>query len=334
MKSKTKIENITTGNMVYGNFLLILCLFLFLSLFFRQQASAIEQQENPGKLIYVYGDRDLETPDLQRAFGLVTLVEFDGKRILFDTGGDGSILQNNMNKMGIDPKSLDLVVISHHHWEMVGGVDFLLQQNPNLRVISTNKVVSLLKGYHKEWHVENIGQSLKITPNIFVMKLKSGFMQGGPMGIEELHLILKTKKGLVILEGCGHPGVLKVVTESMTQLHEKKMYLLSGGTQLLDRGHKVMLSSCDSEFHKYVLGKMPMKSLQCGQQFSIPQPHPYSDNEVAHIANQLIATGMQYIVPTLCTGERPEKIFANYFHEKYISQKLGLSIPLPLPATL
>ncbi|MDH4318023.1 MAG: MBL fold metallo-hydrolase [Desulfobulbaceae bacterium] len=321
------IKYITDKTLFTGSLVLLLLLFPQW-----ESRAGMGPEPSTAKLTYLYGDREPEKAGLQRAFGLATLIDFDGKKILFDTGGDETVLKKNMEIMGIDPAELDLAVISHHHWEMTGGAEYLLQRKPELLVISTDKVAEMLTGYNNKWkNIRKMGESVLITPNIFLIKLHSGLMQGGPLGIEEIHMILRTREGLAILEGCGHPGVLRIMEESRQLLKEKRVYLLSGGTQLLDRGHKVTLPGCDSQFHQYILGKMPKKSMRCDQDFTIPQPTPYADEEIIAIADGLLASGIQRIIPTLCTGERPENIFAARFKEKYVSQKLGMVLPLPGP---
>jgi 7,8-dihydropterin-6-yl-methyl-4-(beta-D-ribofuranosyl)aminobenzene 5'-phosphate synthase len=269
------------------------------------------QAAREGKLTYLYGDREPLKPKLQRAWGLVTLVEFDGKRILFDTGGDPKVLQNNLQSLGIDPKTFDLIVISHEHWEMVGGAEYLLGIKPSLPVISTETVIELLSSYNDKWNLEKLSGSKQITPNIILMQLRSKPRHGGPFGIDEIHIVLKTKQGLVILQGCGHPEVVNIMQKTQSKTNEKQVYLISGGTRMLDPGTVVNLPG--------------------GGLFSVPQPHPYSDADINNIADQLLAAGVQNIVPTHCTGARAEGILAKKFGAKYINEKLGMSIPLPAP---
>ena len=72
--------------------------------------------------------------DLQADWGFAALIEANGKRILFDTGGSGSILLSNMNKLGITPKEIDDVFISHAHFDHTGGLSAFLDQNSDVTV--------------------------------------------------------------------------------------------------------------------------------------------------------------------------------------------------------
>jgi len=66
---------------------------------------------------------------LKTGWGFSCLVEGTEKTILFDTGGDGSLLLNNLKELKIDPLSIDAVVLSHIHGDHVGGLWAFLQKN-------------------------------------------------------------------------------------------------------------------------------------------------------------------------------------------------------------
>jgi len=82
---------------------------------------------------YVRPDREFISSD-----GLCYLIEIDNKRILFDTGDQGIILLNNMQILGINPKSIDMVIFSHGHWDHTFGIEALMQSRddaPTLKLI-------------------------------------------------------------------------------------------------------------------------------------------------------------------------------------------------------
>ena len=59
--------------------------------------------------------------DLMAEHGLSFLVEADGKQILFDTGSS-SYVWKNAEKLGVSPRDIDIVVLSHNHYDHVGGL--------------------------------------------------------------------------------------------------------------------------------------------------------------------------------------------------------------------
>jgi len=137
------------------------------------------------KLIIVY-DNEAKN-GLKPDWGFSCLVE-DTKKILFDTGADSEILLYNMKKLNINPEGIDIVVLSHNHWDHTGGLDGFLKANKNkAKVIWPDKKESF--------------------------KIIKGIYSTGALGIfiKEQSLFLKTKKGLIVLVGCSHPGVDKIL---------------------------------------------------------------------------------------------------------------------------
>jgi 7,8-dihydropterin-6-yl-methyl-4-(beta-D-ribofuranosyl)aminobenzene 5'-phosphate synthase len=167
-----------------------LCFFAVLLLFPRTDVQA---EENKGSATFIYGDREVTVAGLKRAWGFTPLIKYDGKTILFNTGGKEEILKHNFQVLGIEPKDLDAVVISHEHWEMY----LLREKNPAW-----------------EANLRSVSRFVQFTPSIYFQNLRSGRRRGGPHGIDEVHIILKTDRGLVIFQGCGHPQILHIVKKS------------------------------------------------------------------------------------------------------------------------
>src|SRR5271169_2011123 len=71
-----------------------------------------------------------KTSTMQKDWGYSALVEYGGKRILFDTGNNPGILAQNAKAKGVDLTNLDFVVMSHRHGDHMGGLTYLLKVNP------------------------------------------------------------------------------------------------------------------------------------------------------------------------------------------------------------
>jgi 7,8-dihydropterin-6-yl-methyl-4-(beta-D-ribofuranosyl)aminobenzene 5'-phosphate synthase len=63
--------------------------------------------------------------NLKKDWGFSVLIEYSGKRILFDTGNNSKIFAANVKALGVDLKDLDFVVISHRHGDHTSGLDYL-----------------------------------------------------------------------------------------------------------------------------------------------------------------------------------------------------------------
>src|SRR6185312_7808661 len=73
-------------------------------------------------------------PGLTRDWGFAALVQYGGKRILFDTGNNADIFARNVRTLGIDLRRLDLVVVSHRHGDHTAGLNYLLRVNPHVKI--------------------------------------------------------------------------------------------------------------------------------------------------------------------------------------------------------
>src|SRR5262249_41694548 len=73
-------------------------------------------------------------PVMQKDWGYAALVEYGGKRILFDTGNDPNVLEHNAKAKRADLSKLDFVVMSHRHGDHMGGLSYLLRVNPAVKI--------------------------------------------------------------------------------------------------------------------------------------------------------------------------------------------------------
>ncbi len=72
--------------------------------------------------------------NLQKDWGFAVLIEYSGKKILFDTGNSSEIFAANVKAMDVDLKDLDFVVISHRHGDHTSGLKHLLKVNPKVKI--------------------------------------------------------------------------------------------------------------------------------------------------------------------------------------------------------
>jgi len=180
------------------------------------------------KITVIYDNR-LWKEGLEPAWGFACLIEGLDKKILFDTGGDGKILLSNMKKLGIDPKQIETVVLSHEHGDHVGGLASFLSANPNVTVY-------VLRSFPPSIKNEAKGHGAEVVEVAGPAKISEHVLSTGEMGtmIKEQSLVIPTDRGLIVITGCAHPGVVKIV-EKAKELTNQEVLLVMGGFHLL--GH-------------------------------------------------------------------------------------------------
>jgi 7,8-dihydropterin-6-yl-methyl-4-(beta-D-ribofuranosyl)aminobenzene 5'-phosphate synthase len=289
--------------------------YIFCAVLFALTFSSVHAASDKSSVQFVYGNNKPVVDGLKNAWGFTAFIEFDGKKILFNTAGVEEILKHNFEVLGIQAEELDAIVISHHHYEMIQGLGFIMKKNPDIPIYTTETVIETITKTHPEWtkNFKNVVQHEEYTPNIIIQNLKSGQRRGGPKGIYEVHLVLKTEKGLVLFTGCGHPQLRTIAHKSKSLTKVDSIHLLAGGTQLLRPDNHIFIE--DSQENLF-----------------LPQMHYYSDEYYQTLIKDLKEAGVEYVMPTHCTLEPAESFFKESFGDKFIQHSLGMKLDLPAAA--
>lgn len=94
-------------------------------------------------LTNVYDAFGAEAKELKQDFGFSCVVRYHGKTILFDAGTDTDIFEKNLKTLKIDPKKIDIAVLSHGHYDHMGGFDYLIRVNPKVKIYLPKDFFSL-----------------------------------------------------------------------------------------------------------------------------------------------------------------------------------------------
>ena len=206
-------------------------------------------------------------------WGFAALVEVDGHRILFDTGAHSDLVLKNAHTLGIDLTTIPEVVLSHSHWDHVGGLltlrasvlpgapgalarvhagegIFYPRREDGLPV-ETNPMI-LIKPQYEQTGGKFIihDRPAEIYPGVWLTgpvphrypeRNWSGSGQvRTPAGLvedtvpEDTALIFDTAQGLVVLTGCGHAGVINTIDYARTFLRPARVHALIGGIHLFN----------------------------------------------------------------------------------------------------
>src|SRR5262249_60713158 len=87
----------------------------------------------PNRVTILY-DSFGKSPSLTMDWGFAALVEYGGKRILFDTGNNARIFEHNVKALGVNLRNVDFAVISHRHADHTSGITYLLTVNPKVQI--------------------------------------------------------------------------------------------------------------------------------------------------------------------------------------------------------
>ncbi|MDD5115970.1 MAG: MBL fold metallo-hydrolase [Candidatus Omnitrophica bacterium] len=188
-------------------------------------------------LIKVVFDKTASSNDFKIGWGFSVLV--DG-RVLFDTGEKGEWLLHNLRFLGADIGNIEAAVISHDHWDHWGGFWDLLRQKRGIRAY-------ICPGFSREFRDRADREGLdcmevrgttEIAPGIFSTGQIPGSYRGKYMA--EQALMLRTPKGVSVITGCAHPGIVKIVEKVKCEFPEERIYLVAGGFHLKDSDRRAV----------------------------------------------------------------------------------------------
>jgi 7,8-dihydropterin-6-yl-methyl-4-(beta-D-ribofuranosyl)aminobenzene 5'-phosphate synthase len=153
-------------------------------------------------------DNNTYDPALPTDWGFACMVETGAATVLFDTGGNGTILMDNMVALGFDPQAIDVVVLSHAHGDHTGGLTKLLDTGASPVVyVPAAFPASFKADVRAHTDLVEVTDSIEILPGIYT----SGEVGSG---IVEQALVVETGEGVVVITGCAHPGVVQMVRRS------------------------------------------------------------------------------------------------------------------------
>jgi 7,8-dihydropterin-6-yl-methyl-4-(beta-D-ribofuranosyl)aminobenzene 5'-phosphate synthase len=254
---------------------------------------------------------------MEKDWGYAALVEYGGRRMLFDTGNNPGILAQNAKAKDVDLSKLDFVVMSHRHGDHMGGLAYLLSVNPRVKIYAPKEGFGVYGAdlpstfYRKDpslpleqryyngappevmrfgsaWPGANfqlVDKNIEISPGIHLIALVSD--KPGTVELRELSLAINTPDGMVIVVGCSHPGIDKIV-EAATAINPR-IHFVGGG------------------FHLVVS----------------------SDPDIERIVTALRDTfKVEYVAPGHCTGEPAFTALKKAFGDRYLYAGLGTTFML------
>jgi 7,8-dihydropterin-6-yl-methyl-4-(beta-D-ribofuranosyl)aminobenzene 5'-phosphate synthase len=220
--------------------------------------------------------------------GLSFLVKAEGKQILFDTGQSG-LLVDNAKKLGEDLSAVDVVVISHGHYDHTGGLRAFFEMNDHApvllkpdafsekfskttgepRFVGIDRTVRAdFKGrFHVVAGTTELAPGLLVVPTIHhyydfeqsspSMMMKKNRNMVADTFDDELFMVFNHPEGITIFAGCAHRGIGNICRTAMAVTGNADIRLVLGGTHLkgasTGRIEKTVSSFDDLCVHEYGL---------------------------------------------------------------------------------
>jgi 7,8-dihydropterin-6-yl-methyl-4-(beta-D-ribofuranosyl)aminobenzene 5'-phosphate synthase len=280
-------------------------------------ASPAYAQSSTGQITVIY-DAFGKTSTMTKDWGFSALIEYGGKRILFDTGNNAEIFAHNVNAKGIDLRQLDFAIVSHRHGDHTSGLNHLLKVNPAVKIYAPQENFGVfgaaLPGtfyrrneslppemryfdgrppetlrFGSPWPEADftwVTKTTEVAPGFHLILLNGTW--GVDLEVKEISLAIDTPDGIVLIVGCSHPTIEKIV-EAVQNTINKPIHLVLGGTHLL----------------------------------------PAKDDQISSIAMSLRDNrGVHYLAPVHCTGEPAFAILKETFGDRYVYAGLGTTVSL------
>ena len=145
-------------------------------------------------------------PGFTGGWGLSFWIDYNDEVILFDAGWNGEVLLANCKEAGKNPEDISYIVLSHDHWDHVGGIVYLLNRNlPKLKGI----VIPYSFSNHFKQELRSLAEVIEIPESQTPIKIASGIYSSGVMGtdVKEHSLLLENNsEQILVITGCSHPS--------------------------------------------------------------------------------------------------------------------------------
>ena len=230
--------------------------------------------------IRILVDNNVST-GLAEEHGFSALIEVSGNSILFDTG-QGKALVPNAAILACDLRRVDTLILSHGHYDHVGAVSQVLQIAPTTRVfchagslltrysirsgeaprtismpISEMKAILDLPAYQVQW----LTAPRQIFPDVGVTgpipRTHPWEDTGGPFFldaegrypdpmVDDMALWVNTSRGLIILLGCCHSGLVNTVEHIRSASGVERVFGIIGGLHLVNASRERLTATCSA----------------------------------------------------------------------------------------
>ncbi|RLG60398.1 MBL fold metallo-hydrolase [Candidatus Geothermarchaeota archaeon] len=172
-------------------------------------------------------DNNRNNENLKAPWGISILVRTPFNIVLFDVGPDPADLKYNSKILGIDLALIDFVVISHEHWDHIGGLRYFAELKKRIAVYVPAHMSLTSKSWIRKMNFSliEVDRTTTLAPGVAII----GEVYGPPY--EQALAVNVRNLGLIIIVGCSHPGVEKFVEKAVEDFNLRP-YAVIGGFHL------------------------------------------------------------------------------------------------------
>lgn len=258
---------------------------------------------------------NIENNGIKGEWGLCIYIEYNGKKILLDTGAS-ALFAKNAEKLGISIEEIDYAVLSHAHYDHSDGMreffrlnkkaEFYLregcQENCYKKKWIFSKYIGIGRGILKEYNDRivyvygdhTLMDDVSLIPHKTQGLINAGIRENMYLKengswrpddfCHEQSLVFDTPEGIVIFNSCSHGGADNIIREVMESFPGKKALALVGGFHLFNK----------------------------------------SEEYVRRLAGEIKKTGIRYIYTGHCTGQKAFDILKDELGDKVCQLMTGL----------
>ena len=169
-------------------------------------------------------DNESRVAGLMPLWGFAALIDTGTTRILFDTGSNGRVLLKNMAALGVASTALDILFLSHAHWDHTGGIDSVLELSQDLTVVLhegfSAHFIDDLRELCRDVMVVG-AEPRQLAPGVF----STGRLDGPP---PEHGILIELGDVTAAITGCAHPGVERIVEAGVALLGRPIDWVIGG----------------------------------------------------------------------------------------------------------
>jgi len=207
-------------------------------------------------------------------------------KILFDTAEKADYLIGNLKALDVNIANIEKVVISHNHWDHRAGLMSLLELNKKIEVFACSDFLEEFEQELSGYNLKPVEAPREIAKNIHTTGCLSVNYKGSKM--KEQALVLASEKGISLISGCAHPGVLALIKRAKEMFPKSKFYSLVGGFHLIDE----------------------------------------DERSINYIVDEVKRTGVKNIAPGHCTGFNAVNILKAVYPGHFFDLRIGQEIEL------